>query len=101
MMSIRHPLALCLFIVGCASSSATFATQYPTTDSFATAIERGAPKVGCRSETSFHGEDIRCGERSVKLIENGDHYDAECSQMSRSACEELLQNMLDAGRAGS
>lgn len=100
-MPIRLPVVLCVFLVGCGPSSATFATQYPTTDSFATAIERGAPKLGCRSETSFHGEDIHCGERSVKLIENGGHYDAECNQMSKGECKELLEKMVDAGSSGS
>lgn len=101
MRSFYLALAVPLSFVACAPSTANFTTQYPTTDSFTTMIERGAPKLGCRSETSFHGEDIRCGERSVKLIENGGHFDAECDHMSKADCEELLQNMVDAGRNGS
>lgn len=101
MTSTRLLLLLPFAFTACASSSASFATQYPTNDSVTDAIERGASRLGCHSETSFHGEDIRCGERSVKLIEDDGHFDAQCDHMSSGECRELLQSIVDAGRAGS
>lgn len=89
-----------LLFVACASSNPTFKTNFPSTDSPILTLENGADRVGCHHETALHGDEFHCGERSVTLTVDGDRYDAQCTGMSKSECEDLLQRMYKAGRDG-
>lgn len=76
-------------------------TRYPTSDSLDTSIERGAARAGCRAETSFRGQEIRCPDaKSVNLIGKDGRYEAECTGMNRRECEELLERIVGGSGGG-
>jgi hypothetical protein len=85
---------------GCATSSSTFDTKYPSETGIARA-ERGADKLGCSHSLELHGEEFRCQDKSVILQDHSGRFGASCEHLSRGECEELVDKLFEAGGPGS